>query len=220
MTTKTRRTPRSRAIPAGRPRRVLPAEVRIDDLMNAAADLFIAQSVDATTVDDIAAKAGVGKGTFYHYFATKTDVVLALRARFTNSFIEQVSAKVETCAPGDHSGRFKAWLHGAIAAYLTNFELHDVVFHDFRHDRRRSREKDAVIGQLTEILMTGMAAQAWSLPDARATALVLFDGMHGVVDEAIAARRLDPEPLCDLLELLLGRLLGQGRSDPPELNRR
>ncbi|MBN9056560.1 MAG: TetR/AcrR family transcriptional regulator [Rhizobiales bacterium] len=207
MAASIRSTARSSASRAGRTRRVLPAEVRIDALMNAAAALFIARGVETTTVDDITAAAGVGKGTFYHYFATKTDAVLALRERFTRRFLDQVGAAVEACPPGDHHARFEAWLSGAVGAYLGNFELHDVVFHDFRHDRRRSDEKDAVIDQLAGILSDGMQAGAWSLPDARAAAIVLFDGMHGVVDDAIAAGRRDPAPLCRLLRQLFGRIL-------------
>jgi AcrR family transcriptional regulator len=200
-------TARASARRAARPRQVLPAEMRIDDLMNAAAELFIAQGVDGTTVDDIAAAANVGKGTFYHYFATKTDVLLALRERFTRTYTERVMAAVDQCRPDDHPGRFKAWLHAAVETYLANFRLHDVVFHDFRHSRRRSQEKDIVIEQIAALLRAGMDAGAWDLPDARTAALILFDGMHGVVDDAIAAGKLDPQPLCDLLGDMLGRLL-------------
>jgi hypothetical protein len=64
-----------------------------------------------------------------------------------------------------------------------------------------------VIDQLSQLLSAGQQAGAWDLPDARAAALILFDGMHGVVDDAIAAGRLDPEPLCSTLEQMLGRML-------------
>ena len=75
---------RQTAAPRGaaqRWRRTQPAEVRVDDLMSAAAALFIAKGIEATTIDDIVARAGVAKGTFYHYFSTKADVIIALRAR-------------------------------------------------------------------------------------------------------------------------------------------
>ncbi|MGH8432191.1 MAG: helix-turn-helix domain-containing protein, partial [Solimonas sp.] len=76
-------------------RRTLPAEIRRDDLMDAAAALFIAEGIEATTVDDIVSRAGVAKGTFYHYFATKNDVILALRDRFTQGFLDRISSAVE-----------------------------------------------------------------------------------------------------------------------------
>lgn len=188
-------------------RRILTAEIRIDDLMSAAAELFIARGIDATTVDDIVAKAGVGKGTFYHYFDTKADVILALRERFSQDFIGRVATAIEACATGNHPARLAAWLTAAVETYLANYELHDVVFHDFTHSKRQSREKDSVLAQLTTLLGDGEKAGAWQAPDARAVALIIFDGMHGVVDDAIASGRRDPEKLSRLLISLFSRLL-------------
>lgn len=196
-----------------RRRQILPPEVRVDDLMTAAADLFIAQGIDATTVDDIVARANVAKGTFYHYFPTKADVILALRERFTRDFLARAAAAIDACPPDDHPARLAAWLRGVVETYLANYELHDVVFHDFTHSRRRSGEKDAVIDQLVRLLEAGRAAGIWTFPTARAAALILFDGMHAVVDEAIEAGQRDPQLLCVLLEEMFGRMLA---ARPPE----
>lgn len=208
-----KRTGQGRRAAQAPKRRVLPAEVRTDDLMSAAAALFIAHGIDATTVDDIAARAGVGKGTFYHYFGTKTDVILALRERFIRDFIVQVGAAIDACPEDAHPARLAAWLKASVETYAGNHELHDVVFHDFAHGRRQSREKDAVIAQLRAVLDAGMQAGAWQVPDTRAVALILFDGMHGVVDDAIAAGRPGTEEIVAVLTDLFSRLL---RIDMPE----
>ncbi|MGI5125687.1 TetR family transcriptional regulator [Pseudonocardia sp. CA-107938] len=50
------------------------AEVR-RDLVAAAVALFADQGYDATTVDDIAAAAGVGRRTFFRYFRAKEEAV-------------------------------------------------------------------------------------------------------------------------------------------------
>ena len=42
--------------------------------------LFSRRSLDAVTIDEIAAAADVGKGTIYNYFATKEDIVVAFMA--------------------------------------------------------------------------------------------------------------------------------------------
>ncbi len=44
--------------------------------MEVAWDLFVQQGYDATTVDEIAAAAGMSQRSFFRYFATKEDVVL------------------------------------------------------------------------------------------------------------------------------------------------
>jgi mycofactocin system transcriptional regulator len=54
----------------GRP----PATTR-EDIEREAMRLFTAHGFDATTVDDIATAAGIGRRTFFRYFASKNDVV-------------------------------------------------------------------------------------------------------------------------------------------------
>jgi mycofactocin system transcriptional regulator len=62
--------PRPGRVPIGRP----PSTTR-DELARHALALFIGKGFDETTVDDIAAAAGIGRRTFFRYFASKTDVV-------------------------------------------------------------------------------------------------------------------------------------------------
>ncbi len=69
-------------------------EVRRQELVEAAATAFSAKGVSATSVDDIVRAAGVAKGTFYLYFATKDDVVNAVAA----SMVEGVADRIETLA--------------------------------------------------------------------------------------------------------------------------
>ncbi|MBF3201882.1 helix-turn-helix transcriptional regulator, partial [Pseudomonas aeruginosa] len=90
--------------PARQPR-TKPAEVRLEELMAAAQQLFLDKGVDATTISDIVAAAGVAKGTFYHYFQAKTDILLALRERFTQAFQQRIANAVEACPANDHPGR-------------------------------------------------------------------------------------------------------------------
>ncbi|MDH2385105.1 TetR/AcrR family transcriptional regulator [Bradyrhizobium sp. CER78] len=192
-------------------RRTQPAEVRVDDLMSAAAALFVAKGIETTTIDEIVARAGVAKGTFYHYFSTKVDVIIALRACFTQDFLSRVAAAINERAADDHAGRLSAWLRGAVGTYLANVELHDVVFHDFPHHQRQSQEKDDVIAQIVAVLEDGRKAGVWTFPDARSAALIVFDGMHAVADDAIIAGTRDPEPPCRLLEEMFTRMLAVPR---------
>lgn len=48
-----------------------------DKLIFAAADLLQRNSYGSVSVDDICRAANIKKGTFYHYFASKTDLALA-----------------------------------------------------------------------------------------------------------------------------------------------
>ena len=59
-----------------------PAEVRRSEILEAAVGLFHEAGYDATTVQHIAAAAGVAAGTVYLYFPSKEHVLLALHSDF------------------------------------------------------------------------------------------------------------------------------------------
>ena len=79
--------------------RTKPAEVRLDELMAAAEKLFLAKGVEATTISEIVEEAQVAKGTFYHYFASKNEMLTALGNRYTARFLERLRNAVDGCPP-------------------------------------------------------------------------------------------------------------------------
>lgn len=52
-----------------------PPATSTDELCQIAIELFVSQGFDATSIDDIAAAAGIGRRTFFRYFETKADAV-------------------------------------------------------------------------------------------------------------------------------------------------
>jgi AcrR family transcriptional regulator len=63
--------PPSSSCPAQRPPRQRRKEARPSELTAAALDLFVEKGFAATRLDDVAARAGVSKGTLYLYFDSK-----------------------------------------------------------------------------------------------------------------------------------------------------
>ena len=62
----------------GRPKFRRRAEARRDEVLDAALELFTEKGFAATRVEDIAAKAGISKGTVYLYFPSKEAVMEGL----------------------------------------------------------------------------------------------------------------------------------------------
>ncbi len=63
-----------------------------NQLLDAALSSFAARGYAAASVDDICQAAGVSKGAFYHHFASKQALFLALLYRWLNAFESQVAA--------------------------------------------------------------------------------------------------------------------------------
>jgi TetR/AcrR family transcriptional repressor of nem operon len=55
-----------------------------NELLNAALAVIRSKGYSATTVDDICRKAGVSKGSFFHYFPSKEHLAIAAAEHFAN----------------------------------------------------------------------------------------------------------------------------------------
>ncbi|MGE6036642.1 TetR family transcriptional regulator, partial [Klebsiella pneumoniae] len=49
-------------------------------ITDAGVRLFIEKGFDGTTVDEVAAAAGISRRTFFHYFDSKDDILLSLQS--------------------------------------------------------------------------------------------------------------------------------------------
>mgnify|MGYP001561503015 FL=1 len=75
--------------PSSPPKRGRRKEARPGELLEAALDLFVEKGYAATKVDEVAARAGVSKGTLFLYFPSKEDLFKAVvRENISGRFIE------------------------------------------------------------------------------------------------------------------------------------
>lgn len=112
--TKVRKAPRQRQ-PARLDRRTRAA--RRDGtssrqrLLDAAARVFSERGYEAASVDEIAAEAGVSKGTLYWNFENKDDLFLALVEEHHDSRVREIVAATEsTSADEDMAPKASRWL--------------------------------------------------------------------------------------------------------------
>jgi AcrR family transcriptional regulator len=157
-------------------------EQRRGELMRAAQTLFLEQGVAATTIEQITAAAGTAKGTFYLYFKSKDDVLTALGDDFGQAHLAAITAALAK-APDDWQEWLATWARSCIAFYIDSIRLHDILFYG-RAPTREGLVDNIVIDHLCELLRAGAEAGAWPVEDPRFTAVFLFSGLHGVVDDA------------------------------------
>jgi AcrR family transcriptional regulator len=189
--------------------RTKPPEERRDELMNAAQRLFVANGVGPTSIEQITDGADVAKGTFYLYFSSKDDVLLALRARFVRDFSESIKTAIAKRPAQDWKGKLAAWAQAGVTGYLDAAALHDIVFHQYQPAARKQEGDNVVIAHLSELLEAGTAAGAWSVDDPRFTATFLFHGLHGVVHDALAKnKRVAGAPLAARMQQACLRAVG------------
>jgi len=89
-------------------------DVRRDELMDAALRLCIDVGYEAMSIEQVTQAAGVAKGTFYYHFSSKTDVLIALVARWVDELFDTLEGSDATF-PGTGGERFQAMMQHATA---------------------------------------------------------------------------------------------------------
>lgn len=181
-------------------------ELRSNELLDAAASLFVEKGVAATSIDDIVERAGVAKGTFYHYFSDRTAMLDALRERYAQRFADEAIRADETCQRDDWNGRLDAWISAVSLAYISSYALHDAIFHDPVILKRCPMSELLVVQNLAHLIQQGQDAGVWEVDCPLSTAACMFHALHGLFDEAIAMES-DADILVPRLSKLFRRMV-------------
>ena len=181
-------------------------EKRRSELLDLARAVFLEKGFEAATVNDILAAAALSKGGFYHHFKSKDEVLNALRARYTQWFLETVEKSVAAVPDTALEEKFQTWIRAYVEAYFTSHAEHDLVYHSV-HASRANADRLAVTSSLERLLQQGVEQGVWRLSSPAFTATIIYSAIHGVVDESIAVGTVDSEhPVEPLAERLADRL--------------
>jgi AcrR family transcriptional regulator len=192
---------------AGAPSGPRQAEQKKALLIETAGRLFVEKGYDKTTMDDIAASANVAKGTLYHYYKNKSEILMALRADFEIKIMNRIKPKVEKCSPNDWKERIKAWTEAAVDAYFEFSKLHDVVIYGTGMPFRNAMADAEITQYLTEIIRKGAKAGAWLIDDPEWTATIIFYAFRGGCDEVIVGAQ-PAKNISEKLNEIFARILG------------
>jgi len=165
-------------------------EVRRQAFVDAALAVFAAKGVAATSVDDIVRAAGVAKGTFYLYFATKDDAVDAV----AEAMVEGVAQRMEALASAPGRSPVERLLGFAVAVDEIGGEPHErdliEIFHRPEnrpvHDRMSERAVARLTPLIAEVVADGIADGLFRRQDPdRAAAFVVacLASLHEVVND-------------------------------------
>jgi AcrR family transcriptional regulator len=137
--------------------------VRNDELINVAATLFSERGYDATSMQDIAERMGILKGSLYHYVRTKEDLLWSIIEPPLRDLVERAEQIL-----GDTGQPLAQRIAAVMRAHAENFEdNHPHMFVMARENgatlsSQRRREYDSLrrrySGALREAIATGQAS--------------------------------------------------------------
>lgn len=182
-------------------------------LVAAATEAFARQGVAATSVADIVRAAGVAQGTFYLYFTSKDDVILAVVAGVAETMLTSLQGRLDT-AEMPAKDRLRAF--GRLLADLArDGELSDVTDFIHRaenrtlHDRFAEHLLPRLLPLMEQLVADGVTDGSFRVADPRAAAWFVLGGLQSV-ELAGTPHAALPEAIDAAIDLALAAL---GASD-------
>jgi TetR/AcrR family transcriptional regulator, cholesterol catabolism regulator len=105
-----------------------PAEVRREQILDAAEAVMLRNGLQHATVADIAQTAGLGKGTVYLQFESKQALVAGLRHRYIERIGDEV--KAEVAMAGTAAQQLSAFVRTFVSASTRRPDLHHLLFQE------------------------------------------------------------------------------------------
>jgi AcrR family transcriptional regulator len=192
--------------------RVVDREARRAALVAAAATLFGERGVANTAVSDIVKAAGVAQGTFYLYFESKDEALLAVVERLVDAVIDRTAARLE--AESSAVGRLLV-LRDVLADVAAAPDAADLIEVMHRpenralHDRLAEDTAPRLVILMEAIVMQGVAEGVFTVGDPRAAAWFVLCGLQSVELAGTAVTEM-PAALATATELALRALGYQG----------
>ena len=185
------------------------AELRRSEILAAAAKVFAGKGFDATRMEEIAAAAGLAKGTLYRYFASKDEVYEATVQQALDKLAVLTEERVRQTP--EFRGKLAAFVAVRMAFWHQHQQLYRIIvgINGQENHRRRSyrwqRETVLYLAAMFEA-----AAQGGEIPvqDYLAAAWATMDAIRGVNERRVLSQTVSVEEQARFLTGFLLRALG------------
>src|SRR5689334_20055286 len=151
----------------------LPDDQKRQQILDTAARLFARQRYDQVRLDDVAAAAGVGKGTLYVYFDNKDDLYFSIAYE---GFCELIDRLAQQLSDRDSPaiGRLRRIVEGLVHFARSHPQFYEMMrlAQASRQQQARWRPKrEALTGLIEKTITDGIARGEFADPHPELTAL-------------------------------------------------
>ncbi|HSE33518.1 MAG TPA: TetR/AcrR family transcriptional regulator [Pyrinomonadaceae bacterium] len=182
------------AVKVGKMAAIAPKEAVRDAILDATDRLLARYGYRKMTVEDIAAEAGIGKGTIYLHFASKEEVVLS----HVDRVVDRLKERLREIAASDVSARerLRSMLLTRVLFRFDSVQHYTQSLNDLLAALRPGLlarravyfEEEAQI--FAEVLTAGRNAGEFDFDDARVSALALLEATNGLLPYSLSTTEL------------------------------
>jgi AcrR family transcriptional regulator len=196
----------------GKTKRDVLQEFRTSEILAAARSEFALKGFSNATVDGIADRAGIAKGTVYLYFPSKTELFFALLRQGVLELHENALREI-TAAP-DPRSKLRAFLHARLAYCSRNRDFFRIYYMEFLRTQARFTNQSPEFQDLYEeqarliesILEAGIHSGQFRRVDVPMVARLTFEVVRAAVAQHVLERpdKAVEETTDITLDLILG----------------
>jgi AcrR family transcriptional regulator len=175
-------------------------------ILDAAERLIVEHGYEGMTMDQVAAAAGVAKGTIYLYFPSKQSLLAGMQSDVAQRFVDGPSEMMS-----DDSCTWRDRLDALVRRRLEVRLEHRALYHELFHvNRARAGEEplDQVRAMLAEILTRGTDAGEFDVVDVVLTSDMLLHASGGALDHVDRFDAAGTERALQLVLRLFHRIVG------------
>jgi AcrR family transcriptional regulator len=165
-----------------RVRRRLRPDVRRAELIDAALRVLRKNRGGASRVEDVTTAARAAKGTFYLYFPSWEDLLVALRDQILDDFGARLGARLREPGKVDWWTLLDELCEGFVDFVLELGGLHDAIFHGPIAQLRPIDDQRSATRRVSELLRAGIEGGAFTPVDIETAAPILFSVLHTTAD--------------------------------------
>jgi len=195
---------------------IAPKEAVKDAILDATDRLLARFGYRKMTVEDIAAEAGIGKGSIYLHFSSKEEVVLSHIDRIVDRLRERLNEIAHSDATA--AERLRLMLLTRVLFRFDSIQHYTQSLNDLLAVlrpgllARRAQYFEAEAQVFAEVLTAGREAEEFSFDDERATAHALLEATNGLLPYSLSttelgAREEVEQRAADVANLMLRGLL-------------
>src|ERR1044071_3127466 len=197
---------------------IAPKETVKDAILDATDRLLALFGYRKMTVEDIAAEAGIGKGTIYLHFSSKEEVVLSHIDRIVDRLNERLNDIAKSDAPA--AARLRAMLLTRVLFRFDSIQHYTQSLNDLLAAlrpsllRRRAQYFEAEAQIFAAVLVAGRQAGELNFDDEHATAHAMLQATNGLLPYSLSTTELGErneveQRTADVANLLLRGLLSR-----------